>query len=122
MTGAKSPGAVAELGASEQIDQLGGKVDPENSLRVLTAQALPLRAGNATRCLVCGSTVNPRRASRRQKYCSYRCRDEARRARNFAASGATRTPGPVRTIGRSSKLPAGPSVLAIWRSDRRPRA
>ena len=90
MTGAKSPGAVAALGASEQIDQLGGKVDPENSLRVLTAQALPLRAGNATRCLVCGSTVNPRRASRRQKYCSYRCRDEARRARNFAASGATR--------------------------------
>src|SRR6516165_5325747 len=89
MTEAKSPGALAARGASE-IDQLGGKVDPENSLSTLTLQALPLRAGNTTRCLVCGSAINPRRASRRQKYCSYHCRDEARRARNFAASGATR--------------------------------
>jgi len=88
MTPAKSPGALAALGASE-IDQLGGKVDQENSLSSLAAQ-LPLRAGNASRCLVCGSTINPRRASRRQRHCSYHCRDEARRARNFAASGATR--------------------------------
>src|SRR5262249_17982319 len=94
MTLAESPGAVAAHGALE-IDQLGGKVDPENSLRILTAQALPLRAGNATLCLVCGSTINPRRASRRQKYCSYCCRDEARRARNFAASGATRRGSPA---------------------------
>jgi hypothetical protein len=37
--------------------------------------------------LVCGSAIKPRRASRQQKYCSHRCRDEAHRARNFAASG-----------------------------------
>jgi len=45
MSTARSPGAVAALGASEQIDQLGGKVDPENSLRSLIAQPLRLRAG-----------------------------------------------------------------------------
>ena len=45
MTDAESPGAVAALGASEQIDQLGGKVDPENSPRGLIAQPLRLRAG-----------------------------------------------------------------------------
>jgi hypothetical protein len=30
--------------------------------------------------LVCGPAIKPRRASRQQKYCSYRCRDEARKA------------------------------------------
>jgi len=44
MNGQKSPGAVAALGASK-IDQLGGKVDPENSLRSLIAQPLRFRAG-----------------------------------------------------------------------------
>ena len=53
------------------------------------------RAGNGTRCLACGSTLHPKRTSRRQRYCSYRCRDEARRARNFAASGATRRGSPA---------------------------
>jgi len=57
-----SPGAIAALEASEK-DQLGGKVDPENSLRILTAQPPRPRAGNATRCLVCGSAINPRRAT-----------------------------------------------------------
>jgi hypothetical protein len=91
----KSPGAVEAARGALEIDQLGGKVDPENSLRALTAQPPSRRAGNATRCLVCGSATSPRRASRRQKYCSYHCRDEARRARNFAASGATRRGSPA---------------------------
>jgi hypothetical protein len=43
MNGQKSPGALAALGASE-IDQLDGKVDPEDSLRGLIAQPLRLRA------------------------------------------------------------------------------
>jgi hypothetical protein len=94
MTQVENPGALAVLGASE-IDQLGGKVDLENSLNSRTTQPLQLRAGNARRCIVCGSTINPRRASRRQKYCSYRCRDEARRTRNFAVSGATRRGSPA---------------------------
>ena len=42
MTKRKSPGAVAALGASE-IDQLGGKVDPEDSLLQIGAQG-PIRA------------------------------------------------------------------------------
>jgi len=89
----KSPGAMAARGASE-IDQLGGTVDRENSLRSLIAQPLRLRAGNATKCLVCSYPLKPKRASRRQKYCSYRCRDESRRARNFEAFATTRRASP----------------------------
>lgn len=51
-----------------------------------------LRAGNAARCCACGRPLRPVRASRRQRYCSYRCRDEARRTRNFVLSGGTRYP------------------------------
>jgi hypothetical protein len=74
MTRSKSPGAVAALGASE-VDQLGSTVDPINSPTNPSTQALPLRAGNAARCLACGSAINPQRASRR----SYRCRNDASR-------------------------------------------
>jgi hypothetical protein len=42
------------------------------------------RAGNARCCANCGRPINPKRSSRRQRYCNYRCRDEARRARDFA--------------------------------------
>lgn len=87
MIKSKSPGAVAALGASE-IDQLGSTVDPRNSPNNLAAQALG--GSNAGRCLVCGCAIESRRLGRRRKYCCYPCRDEARRARNFDASGATR--------------------------------
>jgi len=93
MTEAESPGAVAALGALEQIDQLGSGIDPKNSPTTPIAQRLPLRAGNARTCIVCGSAIKPRRGSRRQKYCCYRCRDEARRARNFEAFATTRRVG-----------------------------
>jgi hypothetical protein len=53
------------------------------------------RAGNAFVCTNCGVPLNPKRGSRRQLYCSYRCRDEARRARNFAASASTRRGSPA---------------------------
>jgi hypothetical protein len=42
------------------------------------------RAGNARCCANCGRPIKPKRNSRRQRSCSYRCRDEARRARDFA--------------------------------------
>ena len=45
-----------------------------------------LRAGNARCCACCGRPLRPKRGSRQQRYCSYRCRDEVRRARNFAGS------------------------------------
>jgi hypothetical protein len=53
------------------------------------------RAGNALVCSNCGVALTPKRASRRQRYCSYKCRDEARRARNFAISATTRRGGPL---------------------------
>jgi hypothetical protein len=42
------------------------------------------RHGNASSCARCGTPLRPKHASRRQRYCSYRCRDTARRERNFA--------------------------------------
>ena len=53
------------------------------------------RAGNALVCTNCGAAIIPKRASRRQRYCSYKCRDEARRARNFAISATTRRGTPL---------------------------
>ena len=60
-------------------------IEPENQRRVRAG-----RAGNAFVCSNCGAVLTPNRASRRQRYCSYTCRDEARRARNFAVSATTR--------------------------------
>ena len=37
----------------------------------------PGRAGNALVCTNCCAAIIPKRASRRQRYCSYKCRDEA---------------------------------------------
>jgi hypothetical protein len=53
------------------------------------------RAGNALVCSNCGVALTPKRASRRQRYCSYKCRDEARRSRNFAISATTRRGRPA---------------------------
>jgi predicted nucleic acid-binding Zn ribbon protein len=36
------------------------------------------------RCEVCGTAFAPKQASRRQKFCSYNCRDAAQRERDFA--------------------------------------
>ena len=51
------------------------------------------RNGNLLNCQNCGRPLRPKRGSRRQTYCGCRCRSEARRNRNFVASGHTRYPG-----------------------------
>jgi excisionase family DNA binding protein len=56
--------------------------------RAMSAPALDRRKAEA--CAACGLLFRPKRIGRRQRYCSYRCRDEARRGRNFAISGQTR--------------------------------
>lgn len=68
------------------------------------------RAGNGTACLGCGKPLHPKRGSRRQRYCSYRCRDEARRTRNFAVSAATRYPN--KAIPRSVENTADQSTAS----------
>ena len=47
------------------------------------------RAGNASICGSCGKALKPKRSSRRQQYCGDRCKDEARRGRNFAKTAST---------------------------------
>jgi hypothetical protein len=59
------------------------------------------RNGNAISCTTCGKPITPKPASRRKRYCSYRCRDEARRQRNFANFACTRTTGEA--IPRSAR-------------------
>jgi hypothetical protein len=91
----QNPGAEGTARGAE-VDQLCKTVASANSrspgrLQIHTAAPLG-RAGNLLRCAVCGAALAPRRGSRRQKFCSYRCRDEARRARNHAKFSATRYP------------------------------
>ena len=51
------------------------------------------RNGNRITCESCGKTISPKRGSRRQQYCGARCRENARRARNFEIMGRT-SPAP----------------------------
>ena len=48
--------------------------------------------GNAHTCSTCGATIVAKRGSRRQQHCSAKCRDAARRARNFKKIGRARYP------------------------------
>ena len=84
-------------------------IELENQRRVHAG-----RAGNAFVCSNCRAPLNPKRGSRRQLYCSYWCRDEARRARNFAVSATTRRgspaiPRPVQNNGVGSTACKGDS-------------
>ncbi len=82
---------------------------PSTSIESKNQQFAPAgRAGNAFVCSNCGAALTPNRASRRQRYCSYTCRDEARQARNFAVSASARRgspaiPRPVENNGVGSK-------------------
>jgi hypothetical protein len=60
--------------------------------------------GNRVICAGCGAVLEPRRGSRRQKFCSYTCRDAARRARNFLATGCSRRAD----RGTENAIPEGP--------------
>jgi hypothetical protein len=84
-----------------QDDRLGGAINFKTNSSPTENQppqaAPPIRApvgraGNLARCANCDAALAPRRGSRRQKFCSGRCRDEARRARNYARFSATRYP------------------------------
>jgi hypothetical protein len=99
-------------------DRAGGAIDPPNNSTTATTQT-SLRAGNAATCATCGEPLNPKRASRRQRYCCYGCRDEARRQRNFAVSGGTRYPSPA--IPRPARSnPAGSMACEGNFRDRNP--
>ena len=82
---------------------------PLRSSKFLSAN----RHGNSTHCAVCGAALHPKRASRRQRFCSDRCRDEHRRTRNFAKKGRTRYPNSGgTTIKRKSR-----EKSSAWRSE-----
>ena len=70
------------------------------------AEQVPKRKqhGNSMCCAVCGTTLHPKRASRRQRFCSVQCRDENRRTRNFAKIGRARYPrsGEPRSVKNSA--------------------
>jgi hypothetical protein len=46
-----------------------------------------IRHGNAATCGACGEQMAPKRGSRRQRYCSTRCRADAHRGRKNSISG-----------------------------------
>ena len=75
---------------------------------VASAQASrPHRHGNAPTCGTCGAVIVAKRGSRRQRFCSPKCRDAARRSRNFQKIGRTRYPHSG--VPRSAKNSLGTS-------------
>jgi hypothetical protein len=73
------------------------------------------RHGNAAVCAMCGEPLTPKRGSRRQMFCSARCRDAARRARNSAASGYSRpkTRNARRCVKKRCPLPRSPVPRSV---------
>jgi hypothetical protein len=64
-----------------------------------SAPPVQARSGNAAVCASCGQTLNPKRHSHRQRWCSEQCRDETRRRENFASMGRTQTkPGSTQNL------------------------
>jgi hypothetical protein len=92
-----------------------------NSGSTATATAR-IRNGNASHCKACGVPLEPKRGSRRQRYCDYECRDRARRDRNFAGSGATRNSlaYPSQAIPRSVEI--SPAISTNCNSEKAGRA
>jgi endogenous inhibitor of DNA gyrase (YacG/DUF329 family) len=43
-----------------------------------------------TRCPICGNAITTKRAGRKRRFCSHRCRDEAWRNRNFQKTAHTK--------------------------------
>jgi hypothetical protein len=58
----------------------------------LTTMSSYSRRLRPVNCKVCGQQVPRRRIGRARKYCSDKCRDAARRGRNFRGFGSTRYP------------------------------
>ena len=88
---------------------------------IASAQALrPHRHGNAPTCDTCGAVIVAKRGSRRQRFCSTKCRDAARRSRNFQKMGKTRYPHSG--VPRSAKNSLGTSnTFETDFADRGPR-
>jgi hypothetical protein len=98
MTESESPGAMAAAHGTSKIDQLGGKVGHENSLSILTAQPLPLRAGIVVRSCI---------------------RNAAADANSIAAIGAATKPAGV-AILQFQVLPGGGSPAVPRSVENRP--
>jgi len=75
---------------------------------------------NAPFCATCGVVIVAKCGSRRQRYCSLKCRDEARRRRNFHKIGRARYPrsGVPRSVGIPAENSAACSAQV---TDRRVR-
>ena len=73
------------------------------------------RHGNAAVCAMCGEPLSPKRGSRRQMFCSARCRDAARRARNSAASGYSRPKHETRAgaLKNGARYPRSPVPRSV---------
>lgn len=49
----------------------------------MLTKSIALRAGNAATCTSCGANLDPKRGSRRQRFCSDACRQSAFRAKKW---------------------------------------
>ena len=100
----KRNGPALERGAS-----LGSKLEsPPNARDKFSAQAelsaderATFRNGNAAVCQVCGSKIAPKRASRRQRFCSRRCKKRNRPYSDLKQVPATPPADRVRSVANT---------------------
>jgi hypothetical protein len=87
----RNPAAAGDGGS--EADHPGRAIGSEIAHSQTRNQPAPIspliRNGNARSCATCGGALKPKRGSRRQRFCSARCRSRARRERNFLATGHT---------------------------------
>jgi hypothetical protein len=88
---AKNRNPVAAVDGGSESDHPGRAIGADLTQGPSRDQPAPpqIRNGNARVCGCCGATMKPKRGSRRQRFCDARCRSQARRERNFLATGHT---------------------------------
>jgi hypothetical protein len=101
----RNPAAAGDGGS--EADHPGRAIDPKLAHSPTPNQSAPptrlIRNGNAHTCASCGAKMKPKRASRRQRFCSARCRSHARRDRNFSTTGQTGQ-GAARSVKNSPAI------------------
>lgn len=87
-----------------------------STIKPIRSEKQPSRAGNAMTCANCGASLQPKRGSRRQRYCDDACRKTAFRAAKWLARYE------VPEAGRSVEiLPAISTAIPPDFADRPPR-
>jgi hypothetical protein len=88
--------------------------------RAVRQRRLHSRNGNALACVTCRKAIEPKRGSRRQKYCNVACKMKAARAKNGPNDTRYRTRYDQSKITQRNQCPAK-AILVVEPFRRKPR-